>query len=81
LAREFFSGPNYLVYDDHRDAPPRFASKGAKKGAVYLVDKLLAGKKMELFLVLRCRWTCEGDGPKRVSIEITQFTKGRSAKK
>jgi hypothetical protein len=36
---------------------------------------------MELFLVLRCRWTCEGDGPKRVSIEITQFTKGRSAKK
>jgi hypothetical protein len=34
-------------------------ARGAKKGAVYLVDKLLAGKKMELFLVLRCRWTCE----------------------
>jgi len=43
-----FEGPNYLVYDDHREAPPGFAVRVGKKASVYLVDKLVAGKKLKI---------------------------------
>ena len=36
-------GPNYLVYDSHRDAPTGFAIRVGKKASVYLVEKLVAG--------------------------------------
>ena len=52
LARESFSGPNYLVYDDHGEAPPGLASKGGKKGAGYLVDKWREVKKVKLGVTL-----------------------------
>ena len=41
-------GPNYLVYDDHRDAPPGFAVRVGKKASIYLVDKLVARKKLKI---------------------------------
>lgn len=48
LAWESFSGPNYLIYDAHKDAPPGFAVRVGKKSVVYLVDKRVAGKKLKI---------------------------------
>ncbi|MBG6075373.1 tyrosine-type recombinase/integrase [Polaromonas sp. CG_9.11] len=42
------SGPNYLVYDGHRDAPPGFAIRVGKRSSVYLVEKQVAGKNMKI---------------------------------
>ena len=48
MAWKAFDGPNYLAYDDHRDAPPGFAVRVGKKASIYLVDKLVAGKKLKI---------------------------------
>ena len=47
-----FAGPNYLVYDSHRDAPTGFAVRVGKKASVFLVEKLVAGKNMKIFVGL-----------------------------
>lgn len=47
-----FAGPNYLVYDSHRDAPTGFAIRVGKKASVYLVEKLVAGKNMKIHVGL-----------------------------
>ena len=47
-----FLGPNYLVYDSHRDAPTGFAIRVGKKASVYLVEKLVAGRKMKIHVGL-----------------------------
>jgi len=39
---------NYLVYDTHKDAPPGFAVRVGKKASVYLVDKLVRGRKLKI---------------------------------
>ncbi|MGC4077705.1 MAG: tyrosine-type recombinase/integrase [Rubrivivax sp.] len=39
---------NYLVYDTHNDAPPGFAVRVGKKASVYLVDKLVKGRKLKI---------------------------------
>ena len=39
---------NYLVYDTHKDAPPGFAVRVGKKASVFLVDKMVKGKKMKI---------------------------------
>ncbi|MBV8033765.1 hypothetical protein [Roseateles sp.] len=39
---------NYLVYDNHNDAPPGFAVRVGKKASVYLVGKLVAGPKLKI---------------------------------
>jgi integrase len=46
------SGPNYLIYDSHRDAPTGFAIRVGKKASVYLVEKQVAGKNMKLHVGL-----------------------------
>ncbi|MCX7139833.1 MAG: tyrosine-type recombinase/integrase [Proteobacteria bacterium] len=48
LEWESNSEPNYLVFDEHKDAPPGFAVRVGKKAAVYLVDRLVAGKKLKI---------------------------------
>jgi len=48
LAYAAAHGQNYLVYDDHRDAPPGFAVRVGKKASIYLVDKLVARKKLKI---------------------------------
>ncbi len=40
--------PNYVVYDEHRDAPVGFAIRVGKKASVYLVEKLVSGKHMKI---------------------------------
>lgn len=45
-------GPNYLVYDSHRDAPTGFAIRVGKKASIYLVEKLVAGRKMKIYVGL-----------------------------
>ena len=47
-----FAGANYLIYDSHRDAPIGFAIRVGKKASVYLVEKLVAGKKMKIHVGL-----------------------------
>ncbi len=39
---------NYLLYDEHKDAPSGFAVRVGKKSATYLVDKLVNGQKMKI---------------------------------
>lgn len=43
-----FSGPNYVVYDEHKDAPPGFALRIGRTSAVFLVDKRVAGRKLKI---------------------------------
>lgn len=43
-----FHGVNYLVYDEHKDAPPGFALRVGRTAAVFLVDKRVAGKKLKI---------------------------------
>jgi len=40
--------PNYLVYDTHRDAPTGFAIRVGTNASVYLVEKMVAGKKLKI---------------------------------
>ena len=47
-----YSGPNYLIYDGHRDAPTGFAIRVGKKASVFLVEKLVAGKNMKIHVGL-----------------------------
>ena len=46
------SGPNYLVYDEHRDAPVGFAIRVGKNASVFLVEKLVNKKKMKIHVGL-----------------------------
>lgn len=43
---------NYLVYDEHRDAPVGFALRVGKKASVFLVEKMVAGKKLKIHVGL-----------------------------
>lgn len=43
---------NYLIYDAHREAPVGFAMRVGKKASVFLVEKLVAGKKMKIHVGL-----------------------------
>ena len=40
--------PNYLVYDSHRSAPPGFAVRVGARATVYLVEKMVRGKKLKI---------------------------------
>lgn len=40
--------PNYLVYDSSRKAPPGFAVRVGARASVYLVEKMVAGKKLKI---------------------------------
>lgn len=40
--------PNYLVYDRSRKAPPGFAIRVGARSSVYLVEKMVAGKKLKI---------------------------------
>ncbi len=46
------SGPNYLVYDEHRDAPVGFGLRVVRKASIFIVEKLVAGKKMKIHVGL-----------------------------
>jgi integrase len=39
---------NYLVYDNHSAAPPGFAVRVGKKASVFLIDKMVKGKKLKI---------------------------------
>ena len=43
-----FNGPNYVVYDEHKDAPPGFALRIGRTSGVFLVDKRVAGRKLKI---------------------------------
>ena len=43
-----FHGANYLVYDEHKDAPPGFALRVGRMAAVFLVDKRVKDKKLKI---------------------------------
>ncbi|MGE4240745.1 tyrosine-type recombinase/integrase [Ramlibacter sp.] len=43
---------NYLVYDTHRDAPVGFALRVGKKASIFLVEKMVAGKKLKIHVGL-----------------------------
>jgi integrase len=43
---------NYLVYDANRDAPVGFAIRVGKKASTFLVEKMVAGKKMKIHVGL-----------------------------
>ena len=43
-----FHGANYLVYDEHKDAPPGFALRVGRTAAVFLVDKRVNDKKLKI---------------------------------
>ena len=45
-------GPNYLVYDESRDAPVGFGIRVGKKASVFLVEKLVAGRKLKIHVGL-----------------------------
>lgn len=51
-AFEPVDGPNYLVIDDHRESPPGFAARVGKRSTTYLVDKVVAGKRMKIHVGL-----------------------------
>ncbi|HEX7687622.1 MAG TPA: hypothetical protein VF453_07945 [Burkholderiaceae bacterium] len=51
-AFEAVEGPNYLVIDDHRESPPGFAARVGKLSTTYLVDKVVAGKRMKIHVGL-----------------------------
>jgi integrase len=40
--------PNYLVYDTSRKAPPGFAVRVGARASVYLVEKMVRGKKLKI---------------------------------
>lgn len=40
--------PNYLVYDTHKLAPPGFAVRVGARATVYLVEKMVRGKKLKI---------------------------------
>jgi integrase len=40
--------PNYLVYDSHRSSPPGFAVRVGARASVYLVEKMVRGKKLKI---------------------------------
>ena len=40
--------PNYLVYDSSRKAPPGFAVRVGARASVYLVEKMVRGKKLKI---------------------------------
>lgn len=40
--------PNYLVYDVSRKAPPGFAVRVGARASVYLVEKMVQGKKLKI---------------------------------
>lgn len=44
--------PNYLVYDDHRKAPPGFAVRVGARASVYIVEKMVRGKKLKIDVCL-----------------------------
>lgn len=46
------SEPNYLVYDQHRTAPPGFALRVGKNASVFLVEKYVAKKKLKIHVGL-----------------------------
>lgn len=43
---------NYLVYDDHRDAPVGFGIRVGKTASTFLVEKKVAGKKLKIHVGL-----------------------------
>ncbi len=43
-----FHGANYLVYDDHKEAPPGFAMRIGRTAAIFLIDKRVAGRKLKI---------------------------------
>jgi len=43
---------NYLVYDEHRDAPVGFALRVGKKASIFLVEKMVAGRKLKIHVGL-----------------------------
>lgn len=45
-------GANYLVYDASRDAPVGFGVRVGKKASIFLVEKMVAGKKMKIYVGL-----------------------------
>jgi Phage integrase family. len=45
-------GPNYLVYDEHRDAPTGFAIRVGKNASVFLVEKLVGKRKLKIPVAL-----------------------------
>lgn len=48
LAWEETDKPNYLVYDSSRKAPPGFAVRVGARASVYLVEKMVKGKKLKI---------------------------------
>lgn len=43
---------NYLVYDDHKAAPPGFALRVGKRASVYLIDKKVGRQKLKIYVGL-----------------------------
>ena len=43
-----FAGPNYLVYDESKNAPPGFALRVGKRASVWIVEKQIAGKNLKI---------------------------------
>jgi len=44
--------PNYLVYDSSRKSPPGFAVRVGARAAIYLVEKMVRGKKIKIVVGL-----------------------------
>jgi len=44
--------PNYLVYDSSRKSPPGFAVRVGARAAIYLVEKMVRGKKLKIVVGL-----------------------------